>query len=65
MCYKGKMLKVLMGVLFVYVGDYVELSDGGCDFVLVVGVGVVILMKFMWFVDLKLKDLFLLMFEYE
>jgi alpha-galactosidase len=39
---KGKTLKALMGVNAPYLGDYVELSDGGNDFASTLGVGGVV-----------------------
>src|SRR5581483_1531449 len=45
---KGKTLKALMGVNAPYLGDYVELSDGGNDFASTLGVGGVVGSMFRW-----------------
>jgi alpha-galactosidase len=45
---KGKTLKALMGKGAAYLGDFVELSDGGEDFASTVGVGGVVSSNFVW-----------------
>jgi alpha-galactosidase len=50
---KGKTLKALMGVNAPYLGDYVELSDGGNDFASTLGVGGVVGSMFRWPADPK------------
>jgi alpha-galactosidase len=48
---KGKTLKALMGPTAPYLGDYVELSDGGSDFASTLGIGGVVGSMFRWPAD--------------
>ena len=45
---KGKTLKALMGEGAAYLGDFVELSDGGEDFASTLGVGGIVSSNFVW-----------------
>ena len=45
---KGKTLKALMGDSIAYLGDHVEMSDGGDDFASTVGIGGVVATNFVW-----------------